>query len=98
MFYRGPAEECKRRLPPRYARSETRSRIADLMDGITELRTQYRTSWLREHTPYRLGTALGRWDAEYEYWRGLQARFVAFDRQYKAGEPLPPLESIVKAH
>jgi hypothetical protein len=78
--------------------SETHSRIADLMDGITELRPQYRKSWLLEHTPYRLGTALGRWDAEYEYWRALQARFETFDRGYKSGEPLPPLDAIVKAH
>ena len=74
------------------------SRISDLMDEITELRTLYRTNWLAEFTPYRMEKALGRWDAEYEYWRGLQVRFWAFEREYKKGEPLPPLDSIVKAH
>jgi hypothetical protein len=69
----------------------------DLMDEITELRRIYRANWLEEYTPYRLGKALGRWDAEYEFWRGLQARFRAFSRGYKSGEPLPPLDSIVKA-
>jgi hypothetical protein len=69
----------------------------DLMDEITELRRIYRANWLAEYTPYRLGKALGRWDAEYEYWRGLQARFRALQRGYKTGDPLPPLESIVKA-
>jgi hypothetical protein len=69
----------------------------DLMDEITELRRIYRANWLEEYTPYRLGKALGRWDAEYEFWRGLQARFRAFSREYKSGEALPPLDSIVKA-
>jgi hexosaminidase len=71
------------------------SRTSDLMDGITELRAIYRTNWLAEYTPYRLRKALGRWDAEYEYWRALEARFQAFAGEYKAGEPLPPLASIV---
>jgi hypothetical protein len=69
----------------------------DLMDEITELRRIYRANWLAEYTPYRLGKALGRWDAEYEYWRGLQARFEALSREYKRGRPLPPLDSITKA-
>ncbi len=41
--------------------------LADLMDAITELRDEYREAWLEESTPYRLGTALARWDAECEY-------------------------------
>lgn len=77
--------------------AEGHSRISDMMDAITTLRPIYRASWLAEYTPYRLGKALGRWDAEYEYWRALQARFWAFDSGYKNGEPLPPLDSIVHA-
>jgi hexosaminidase len=73
------------------------SRIADLMDGITGLRDMYRVNWLAEHTPYRLGTALGRWDAEYEYWRQLQARLWSLAASYRAGEPLPSLESITQS-
>jgi hypothetical protein len=69
----------------------------DLMDEMTELRRIYRANWLAEYTPYRLEKALGRWDAEYEYWRGLQARFGAFQREHKSGEPLPPLDSILGA-
>jgi len=76
---------------------ETHSRIHDLMDGITELRSIYRAAWLAEHTPYRLGTALGRWDAEYEYWRQFQLRIRSFELKFKPGEPLPPLESIGRA-
>ena len=78
--------------------AEDHSRVADLMDAVMELRPAYQTSWLAEYTPYRLGKALGRWDAEYEYWRSLQARFWAFETVYKKGERLPALDSIVRAH
>jgi hypothetical protein len=71
---------------------------SDLMDEITELRQVYRANWLAEYTSYRLGKALLRWDAEYDYWRGLEARLEAFSREYKSGQPLPPLDSITKAH
>jgi hypothetical protein len=69
------------------------SRIVDLMDAITELREQYRQEWLAEYTPYRLASALGRWGAEYEFWRQLQARLTEFSNSSKAGDPLPPFES-----
>lgn len=69
---------------------------ADLMDGITELRPIYRANWLAEYTPYRLGRAMGQWDAEYQYWLQVQYQFQAFAREYKPGEPLPPFDSIVK--
>lgn len=48
--------------------------LADLMDSITGLREQYRAAWLEESTSYLLGTALGRWDAECEFWRAMQVR------------------------
>ncbi|HEV2495467.1 MAG TPA: beta-N-acetylhexosaminidase [Terriglobia bacterium] len=69
------------------------SRLVDLMDAISELRGAYRSEWLDEYTPYRLPSALGRWDAEYEYWRQLQARLHAFSDASHEGETLPPLES-----
>jgi hypothetical protein len=53
------------------------SRIVDLMDAITELRPLYRAKWLDQYYPYRLASALGRWDAEYEYWRRFQQRLQA---------------------
>ncbi len=74
--------------------SQSHSRLVDLMDAITELRELYRTAWLAELTPYRLDSALGRWDAEYEYWRKLQARFQSLRRTYRPGELLPPIESL----
>jgi len=69
------------------------SRLVDLMDAISELRGAYRSEWLEEYTPYRLPSALGRWDAEYEYWRQLQARLHAFSDASHEGDTLPPLES-----
>jgi len=71
------------------------ARLPDLMDAISQLRESYRQAWLQEYTPYRLASALGRWDAEYEYWRRLQARLRAFLASYHTGEPLPSLESVV---
>lgn len=65
--------------------------LADLMDAITELREPYRNAWLAEYTPYRLETALKRWDAEYQYWRALQGRFENF--RFAEGGALPPLDS-----
>jgi hypothetical protein len=70
------------------------SRLADLMDGITTLREAYREAWLKEYTPWRLGSALGRWDAEYEYWRRLQARIWETLEEFKDGQQLPSLETL----
>jgi hypothetical protein len=74
------------------------SRLVDLMDAITDLRPQYQRAWLAEYTPYRLGSALGRWDAEYQYWRTLQDRLVAFSESSHEGLLLPPLETLVEGH
>lgn len=72
------------------------SRLTDLMDAITELRPMYRDEWLREYAPYRLGTALGRWDAEYEYWRHLQEKLLEFSDASREGDMLPPLQQVVE--
>jgi hypothetical protein len=73
-------------------------RVADLMYGITELREAFRSSWLAEYSPYRLASALGRWDAEYEYWRRLQERFRAFSTDFREGDTLPPLDTFTKGN
>jgi len=75
--------------------SQNHGRIEDLMDTIAELRDPYRDAWLQEYTPFRLNTALGRWNAEFGYWRGLQARIRTFLEKYHRGEPLPSFESVV---
>jgi hypothetical protein len=56
------------------------SRTADLMDAISGMKESYRQAWLNEATEYRLGSALGRWDAEYEFWRRMQQNI----RQFRA--------------
>jgi hexosaminidase len=74
------------------------SRLVDLMDAITELRPQYRSAWLAEYTPYRLDSALGRWDAEYQYWRAVQQRLARFSDNSHAGQLLPPLEKLMEGN
>jgi hexosaminidase len=78
----------------REASDRNHSRIGDLMDLITELRDLYQAQWLAENTPYRLGAALGRFNAEYEYWRRLQSRLWDVRRTFQEGKPLPPLDSL----
>ncbi len=75
---------------------QSHGRPIDLMDQITELRKTYRNAWLTEYTDYRLDSTLARWDAEYEYWRRVVARFRAFSSKMKDGEPLPPLDSVLQ--
>ncbi len=82
----------------RQASARNHSRFADLMDTISEMREEYRLAWDSEYTPYRKQAALGRWDAEYEYWRRLQARIWEFMAQFKDHDPLPPLQSFRPGH
>jgi hypothetical protein len=74
------------------------SRTVDLMDAISELRPRYRAEWLEEYTTYRLGSSLGRWEAEYEYWRKLQQRLQQFSDSSHEGDVLPPLETLLSQH
>lgn len=76
---------------------QSHSHLVDLMDQITELRSDYRSAWLAEFTEYRLDSTLGRWDAEYEYWRRLQSQFRAFSRQLKDGDSLPALQKVIRS-
>jgi hexosaminidase len=82
----------------RQASARNHSRFADLLDTISEMREEYRLAWDSEYTPYRKQAALGRWDAEYEYWRRLQARIWEFMAQFKDHDPLPPLQSFRHGH
>jgi hypothetical protein len=71
--------------------------MLDLMDSVTQLKESYRQQWLSQYTDYRLATALGRWDAEYEYWRRAQVRLNNFLINFKDGDRLPPLNDFVDA-
>ena len=73
--------------------AQNHSRIEDLIDAVPELRDSYRAAWLAEYTPYRLGTVLGKWDAEFEYWWSLQRRLNKFEASFHDGDALPPFES-----
>ena len=69
------------------------SRTEDLMDSSGDLQQAYRAAWLASYTPYRLGTVMGKWNAEFQYWWKLQRRLRDLQEAFHAGETLPPLES-----
>ena len=54
--------------------SHDHSRIEDLMDYSGDLQQAYRAAWLDSYTPYRLGTVMGKWNAEFQYWWKLARR------------------------
>jgi hypothetical protein len=75
--------------------STTYGMLTDLREMISELREQYREAWLDEATPFRLQSALYRWDAEWDYWTAVQRLLVQQVFQgWKEGEPFPALEAI----
>ena len=75
--------------------STTYGMLTDLREMISELREQYREAWLDEATPFRLESALYRWDAEWNYWTSVQRLLTQQVFQgWKEGEPFPSLESI----
>jgi hypothetical protein len=69
----------------------THSRLFDLMDAAGEIQSELREHWLRDYLPYRMETALGRWRAEFERWRSLQARLTEGYRDYRDGDPPPEI-------
>ena len=73
------------------------SYLTDLMDGISDLKPEYRAEWLAEYKPYRLGSALGRWDAEYQYWRNIYEKLRGFSESTQAGDKLPPLDQVIES-
>ncbi len=75
--------------------SQQHGKLPDLMETITELKPQYEQAWLEEYTSYRLAAALGRWDAEYEYWRRLQANLFQLLDDYNPTQGLPSFDSLL---
>lgn len=67
----------------------THSRLFDLMDEAGELKQELRKLWLRDYTPFRLETSMGRWQAEFERWRSLQEKLALTKRDYKDGDAPP---------
>ena len=74
---------------------QTHSRTSDLMDAISQLKAPYREAWLAQYTDYRLPTALGRWDAEYQYWRRAQSRFQQLLAVFRDHDRVPPLNELL---
>ncbi len=70
------------------------TRTSDLLDAITEIKDMFHKSWLFEYTSFRLGIALGKYDAEFQFWLKFQRSLETFNQYYKEGDPLPTLESI----
>jgi hypothetical protein len=68
--------------------------LADLTDAITGLREPYREAWLEESTPYRLGSALERWDAEAAFWHATWERVNNILRTHGKNEPFPSIDVI----
>jgi hypothetical protein len=68
------------------------SMMADLMDTITELREPYREAWLEESLPYRLGTAMAKWDAEERHWTATWHKINHLLATRSKDEPFPSIE------
>jgi hypothetical protein len=98
-YFRQLKENPKKELVQLYIgnqmNSTTYGMLTDLREMISDLREDYREAWLEEATPFRLQSALYRWDAEWDYWTAMQKLLVQQVFQgWKEGEPFPPLESI----
>jgi hypothetical protein len=73
---------------------QTHSRTSDLMDTISQLKASYREAWLAQYTDYRFASALGRWDAEYQYWRRAQSRLRQLLADFHDHDRLPSLTEL----
>jgi hexosaminidase len=98
-YFRQLKENPKKELVQLYIgnqmNSTTYGMLTDLREMISELREEYRKAWLEEATPFRLQSALYRWDAEWDYWAAVQKLLVQQVFQgWREGEPFPALESI----
>jgi hypothetical protein len=107
FIYAGEIASAWQSLPPQPTRqqfldalgegvsNDTHSRMMDMMDGVTGTRELYRKAWLEQYTPYRLGTAMGHWDAEYLFWLRAQRNFEDFRRGFQTGQKLPSLHDLL---
>jgi hexosaminidase len=72
--------------------------LADLVDASSGLREHYKQAWLEENTPYRLGTALARWDVETDFWLATWHRVNELLRTRGKNEPFPTIDFIRQKH
>ena len=59
-FETSDSERCGRRGRSQVTHYD-HSYVVDLMDRITGMKPAYQAEWMQEYTPYRMGSALGRW-------------------------------------
>jgi hypothetical protein len=107
FIYAGEIARAWSSLPPRPTRdqfldalgqgvfNDTHSRMMDMMDAVTGTRELYRKAWMEQYTPYRMGTAVGHWDAEYLFWLRAITNLQNFNRGFKGGEQLPSLHELL---
>ncbi len=72
------------------------SRTEDMLDGISQLRDGFREAWLEEYTPFRLALALSKYDSEFQFWWRFQRRLEQLNSEFKDGDRLPPLDSLLR--
>lgn len=107
FIYAGEISSAWQSLPPQPTRqqfldalgegvsNDTHGRMMDMMDGVTGTRDLYRKAWLEQYTQYRLGTALGHWDAEDLFWLRARRNFEDFRRGFQTGQKLPSLHDLL---
>lgn len=83
-------------LLKREGAARNHSRVGDLIDITGELAQQYHDEWLKQYKPYRLSTAMARWQTEQEFWIHFQQRIWYIARNFKEGDPRPTLDDALK--
>ena len=68
--------------------------ITDMEDYCTELKEEYRLAWLSENKAYRLGNMLGRFDAEYSFWRNLYLKIRDYEDHNKIDQQPKKFEDL----
>jgi hypothetical protein len=88
-----PSVEMRNLLLRQLTANQLHSLLADMSDDLSLMRDNYRVAWLNEYQPYRLSTAVARWDIEAQYWLKLGDNFNSILSALKPNDPLPPLDS-----
>jgi len=91
---RGQDEESWQLLDMAFG--DMHGRTHDLLDALSVLAPSYKENWLAEYAPYRMTTALARWDLEIAYWLRTEQRYAQFRKAYQKGTDLPQLHSIAR--
>lgn len=90
-----PSKDDVQYLLKREGAARNHSRVGDMIDLSGELQTQYRDEWLRQYKPYRLATAVARWDAEQQSWIRFQQNIWYITRNFKTGDERPTLQQVL---